>query len=33
MNELDSTHVMVRIELPIQYSDELNLQTTRYGVE
>ena len=33
MNEVDSTHVMVRIELPIQYSDELNLQTTRYGVE
>ena len=33
MNELDSTHVRVRIELPIQYSDSLNLQTTRYGVE
>ena len=33
MNEVDSTHVMVRIELPIQFSDELNLQTTRYGVE
>ena len=33
MNELDSTHVMVRIELPIQYSDALDSQTTRYGVE
>jgi two-component system, LytTR family, sensor kinase len=33
MNELDSTHVRVRIELPIQYFDALNLQTTRYGVE
>ena len=33
MNELDSTHVRVRIELPIQYSDSINLQTTRYGVE
>ena len=33
MNELDSTHVRVRIELPIKYSDALNSQTTRYGVE
>jgi two-component sensor histidine kinase len=33
MKELDSTHVRVRIELPLQYSDALNLQTTRYGVE
>jgi two-component system LytT family sensor kinase len=33
MNELDSTCVRVRIELPVQYSDALNSQSTRYGVE
>jgi LytS/YehU family sensor histidine kinase len=33
MNELDSTHVRVRIALPLQYSEALNSQTTRYGVE
>jgi two-component system, LytTR family, sensor kinase len=31
MTELDSSHVQVRIELPIQYSDAENLQGARYG--
>lgn len=31
--ELDSSHVRVRIEIPIQYPDAENSESTRYGVE
>jgi two-component system, LytTR family, sensor kinase len=33
MTELDSSHVRVRIQLPIQYPDAENAESTRYGVE
>ena len=33
MNELDGNHVSVRIEIPVQYSDALTTQSTRFGVE
>jgi two-component system, LytTR family, sensor kinase len=33
MKELDSNHVRVRIEIPVQYSDALTTQSTRFGVE
>ena len=33
MSEVDRNHVRVRIEIPLQYSDVLNIQSTRFGVE
>ena len=33
MLELDRTHVRVRIELPVRFSDALNAPTTRFGVQ
>lgn len=33
MLETDSSHVRVRVELPLQYSDAQRTQITRYGVE
>jgi len=33
MLELDRTHVRVKIELPVQFSDALNASTTRFGVQ
>jgi len=33
MDEVDSNHVRVRITIPIQYSDALTTQSTRFGVE
>lgn len=33
MNEVDSNRVRVRITIPAQYTDALNTQSTRFGVE